>query len=149
MTSVIFSGDPVAPQALTRAATAQHYFPEWIITGSELTDTAAFGRSYDQTQWAHAFGVSFMAARTGVTGAIPLYKWWTGHDPPDPTGAALSMIDASLFFPVIQGVGPDLNGADLPDRAVPRRSHPDRNHPAVAVVGRSRPLAGHRLRRHR
>jgi hypothetical protein len=108
VTSVIFSGDPIAPQTLTRAATAQDYFPEWIITGSALTDTAAFGRTYDQRQWAHAFGVSFGAARTGVTGAIPLYKWYFGHNPPDLTGAAVSVVDASLFFPVIQGVGPDL-----------------------------------------
>ena len=78
MTSVIFSGDPVAPQSLTRAATSQDYFPEWIISGSVLTDTAAFGRTYDQRQWAHAFGVSFGAARTGVTGAITLYKWYFG-----------------------------------------------------------------------
>lgn len=113
VTSIIFSGDPVAPQALTRAATAQNYFPEWIITGSVLTDTAAFARTYDQTQWSHAFGVSFSAARTGVTGAIPLYKWWTGKPPPDLTGAALPMIDASLFFPVIQGIGPDLTAQNF------------------------------------
>jgi hypothetical protein len=108
VTSVIFSGDPVAPETLTRAATAQNYFPEWIITGSALTDTAAFARTYDQRQWAHAFGVSFGAARTGVTGAIPLYEWYFGHKPPDLTGAAVDVIDAAFFFAVIQGVGPDV-----------------------------------------
>jgi hypothetical protein len=113
VTSVIFSGDPIAPQTLTRAATAQDYFPEWIIAGSALTDTAAFGRTYDQRQWTHAFGVSFGAARTGVTGAIPLYKWYFGHKPPDLTGAAVSVVDASLFFPVIQGVGPDLTAENF------------------------------------
>jgi hypothetical protein len=113
VTSVIFSGDPVAPQTLTRAATAQNYFPEWIITGSALTDTAAFARTYDQRQWAHAFGVSFTAARTGITGAISLYEWYFGHKPPDLTAAAVSVIDASLFFPVIQGVGPDLTAQNF------------------------------------
>jgi hypothetical protein len=113
VTSVIFSGDPIAPQTLTRAATAQDYFPEWIISGSALTDTAAFGRTYDQRQWAHAFGVSFGAARTGITGAIPLYEWYFGHKPPDLTGAAVSVIDASLFFPVIQGIGPDLTAENF------------------------------------
>ncbi len=113
VTSVLFSGDPVAPQTLTRAATAQNYFPEWIITGSVLTDVAAFARTYDQTQWAHAFGVSFGAARTGVTGAITLYQWYFGHTPPDPTGAAVSVVDAALFFPVIQGVGPDLTAQNF------------------------------------
>ncbi len=113
VTSVIFAGDPIAPQALTRAATSQGYFPEWIISGSVLTDTAAFGRTYDQRQWAHAFGVSFGAARTGVTGAIPLYKWYFGQDPPDLTGAATSVVDAALFYPVIQGVGPDLTAENF------------------------------------
>jgi hypothetical protein len=113
VTSVIFSGDPIAPQTLTRAATAQDYFPEWIISGSALTDTAAFGRTYDQRQWAHAFGVSFGAARTGITGAITLYKWYFGHKPPDLTGAAVSVIDAALFFPVISGVGPDLTAENF------------------------------------
>jgi hypothetical protein len=113
VTSVIFSGDPVAPQTLTRAATAQDYFPEWIVTGSALTDTTAFARSYDQSQWAHAFGVSFGAARTGVTGAIPLYEWYFGHKPPDFTAAAVSVVDASLFFPVIQALGPDLTAQNF------------------------------------
>ena len=113
VTSVIFSGDPIAPQTLTRAATAQNYFPEWIISGSALTDTAAFGRTYDQRQWAHAFGVSFGAARTGVTGAISLYKWYFGHKPPDLTAAAVDVVDAALFYPVLQGVGPDLTAQDF------------------------------------
>ena len=33
-TSVIFVGDPVAPGPITKAATGQDYFPEWIVTGS-------------------------------------------------------------------------------------------------------------------
>ena len=113
VTSVIFSGDPIAPQTLTRAATSSNYFPEWIISGSALTDTAAFGRTYDQRQWAHAFGVSFGAARTGVTGAITLYEWYFGHKPPDLTGAAVSVIDDALFYAVIQGVGPDLTAQNF------------------------------------
>src|SRR5215469_6219317 len=32
VTAVIFGGDPVAPGSLTRAATSQSYFPEWIIS---------------------------------------------------------------------------------------------------------------------
>ena len=84
VTSVIFSGDPVAPGPLTTAATNQDYFPEWIISGAALTDTAIFARTYDQRQWAHAFGVSFGAARTDprVSGAIYLYDWFFGKNPP-------------------------------------------------------------------
>ena len=149
VTSVVFAGDPVAPQALTRAATGQKWFPEWIITGSTLTDTAAFGRSFDQRQWAHAFGVSFGAARTGITGAIPLYHWWTGHAPPDISGAALSVIDAALFFPVIQGIGPDLTADNFRTALFAAGHTPYALTPAIAVLGPQRDLAGDRLRRHR
>ena len=63
VTSVIFSGDPVAPRDFTKEATAQEYFPEWIVAASTLVDVTAFARTYDQQQWAHAFGVTQLAAR--------------------------------------------------------------------------------------
>ncbi len=58
VTTVIFAGDPVTPGSLTAEATAQSYFPEWVVLGAAYTDTSLFGRSYDQKQWAHTFGVS-------------------------------------------------------------------------------------------
>jgi hypothetical protein len=61
VTSVIFSGDPVCPIHLTKAAEAQEAKWEWIVTGSALTDTNNFGRLYDQNQWSRAFGVSMLA----------------------------------------------------------------------------------------
>ncbi len=60
VTSVIFSGDPICPIHLTRAANAQNAKWEWIVTGSALTDTNNFGRLYNQEQWARAFGVSML-----------------------------------------------------------------------------------------
>ena len=64
VTSVILAGDPVFPTFLTQEATAQDCFPEWVVLGYAFTDTAVFGRQYDQQQWAHAFGVSLLPART-------------------------------------------------------------------------------------
>ena len=61
---MILAGDPVFPTFLTKEATAQGYFPEWVVLGYAFTDTAVFGRQYDQKQWAHAFGVSLLPART-------------------------------------------------------------------------------------
>jgi hypothetical protein len=58
VTSLVMFVDPLSPILITGAATNQSYFPEWIITGSGLSDTTAAGRLYDQTQWAHAFGIS-------------------------------------------------------------------------------------------
>ena len=48
VTTVVFSGDPVAPRDFTKEATAQEYFPEWFISASGLVDTNAFARTYDQ-----------------------------------------------------------------------------------------------------
>lgn len=110
VTSVVFSGDPIAPGALTRAATDQGYFPEWIITGSALVDTTTFARTYDQRQWAHAFGVSTLAARVSpeVAGSARLYEWYFGTPPPAATGAPTLVPALNLFFLVVQGVGPNL-----------------------------------------
>jgi len=67
VTSIIFSGDPIAPGTFTTEATNQDYFPEWIITGSALVDTTVAARSFDQEQWANAFGISPLAARVDPT----------------------------------------------------------------------------------
>jgi hypothetical protein len=115
VTSVIFSGDPVAPGSLTRAATSQNYYPEWIISGSALTDTAIFARTYDQKQWAHAFGISYLAARTdpSVSGSTYLYRWFYRKNPPAATGAATTTPLITLLFVGIQATGPDLTPANM------------------------------------
>lgn len=115
VTSVIFSGDPVAPGSLTRAATSQNYFPEWIISGSLLTDTTIFARTYDQKQWAHAFGISFLPARTDpkVSGSIYLYHWFFGKNPPASTGAAVTTPLITLLFVGVQGTGSDLTPSNF------------------------------------
>ncbi len=115
ITSVIFTGDPIAPQPLTRAATEQGFRPEWIITGSVLTDTAAFARSYDQEQWSHAFGVSPLAARVSpqVQGTRFLYQWFFGEPPPTESGSATVIPSWNLLVSVLQGVGPNLTAENF------------------------------------
>ena len=117
VTSVIFSGDPVAPGPLTVAATGQEYFPEWILTGAALTDTTAFARTYDQKQWAHAFGVSQLAARVDpqTSGTLYLYRWFFGQEPPAPTGSPTRVVEPALFYAVLQGVGPSLSAQSFQD----------------------------------
>jgi hypothetical protein len=110
VTTIIFRGDPVAPRQFTKAATAQNYFPEWVIGASTLVDTTAFARTYDQTQWAHAFGVSVLPARSKpeLSGARVLYKWFTGGDPPAPGNVGVLRPAPALFYTVLQLVGPNL-----------------------------------------
>lgn len=109
VTSIVFAGDPVAPGFFTAEATAQDYFPEWILAGSALVDTTAFARTYDQEQWRHAFGMSNLAARAGreTRGYYFLYNWFHGEIPPaDDTIGVL--FHPAVFFPVIQNMGPDV-----------------------------------------
>lgn len=83
VTSVIFSGDFLSPAIFTQEATRQRYTPEWIITGSVLTDTTIFARTYDKAQWAHAFGISYLTARypDEEGDVFNLYQWHHGRTP--------------------------------------------------------------------
>ncbi|HNE75735.1 MAG TPA: hypothetical protein PK623_12540 [Microthrixaceae bacterium] len=110
ITSVVFIGDPLAPQTLTKNATEQGFFPEWIVTGSALVDTTIFARTYDQSQWAHAFGPSNLFARSSgnLTGPTFLYKWFFGKNPPAEQ-VALLLPNLQLFYAAFQGIGPNLS----------------------------------------
>lgn len=110
VTSVIVSTDPIGPRDLTNEATAQDYFPEWIVTGSVLVDTTAFARSYDQDQWQNAFGISNLSARVAQSagGIFSIYEWFHGERPPaDDTIGVLSP-NVQTFYSFLQGVGPEL-----------------------------------------
>lgn len=110
VTSVIFSGDPVAPETFTAEATAQDWFPEWIVGPNALVDTNAFSRTYDQEQWQHAFGITPLAARIDpeVQGTVVLYEWFHGVEPAAPLSAPVLAPLVSTFFPTLQGAGPNL-----------------------------------------
>ena len=117
VTSIIFSGDPVAPRDFTKEATAQGYFPEWVIGVSALVDLNAFARTYDQDQWKHAFGYSGLAAKLSpdVSGYYALYKWFTGQEPPAKDTIGIFAPYPAVFFATLQGVGPKLTHATWKD----------------------------------
>ncbi len=110
VTSVIFNGDPIAPREFTNEAAAQDYWPEWIVTGSVLVDTAAFSRTYNQEQWANGFGISNLSARVDrqVASSYAIYNWFHGEEPP--ADDTIGVIDPlpGLFYSVLQAVGPEL-----------------------------------------
>ena len=110
VTSVLLAGDPVFPTFLTREATAQGYFPEWVVLGYAFTDTTVFGRQYDPEQWKHAFGVSLLPARTAddVDELGNLITWQTGSPPAAKTFRQL--VQAPLvFFTGVHLAGPRLD----------------------------------------
>jgi hypothetical protein len=117
VTTIVFSGDPVAPRDFTKEATAQEYFPEWVVAASTLVDVTAFARTYDQQQWVHAFGVTQLAARTDPTksGAYALYQWFTGKEPPAKDTIGVISPNPALFFAALQFTGPNLTPATFKD----------------------------------
>jgi hypothetical protein len=110
VTTIVFSGDPVAPREFTKEATAQEYFPEWFISASGLVDTNAFARTYDPAQWAHAFGVTQGPVRTNpeTLGYYSIYQWFNGEPPVAGDSIAVIQPNPALFFAVAQSVGPNL-----------------------------------------
>ncbi|MDQ1467809.1 MAG: hypothetical protein QOH10_2224 [Actinomycetota bacterium] len=127
-TSVIFSGDPILPIYFTQEATRQNYHPEWIISGTVFADTAVFARGFDQSQWAHAFGIGLVAAQTPEVehDDYALHKWWFGTPPPNSNTTAIVAGDVDLLFTGLQLAGPDLTvqnfSAGLRDQAAPPES---------------------------
>lgn len=117
VTTIVFNGDPITPQSLTQEATAQEYFPEWIVAASTLVDVTAFARTYDQEQWQHAFGVTQLAARSNPlnAGAFANYVWFTGVEPPADDTIGVFAVYPALFFAVLQYTGPNLTAENFRD----------------------------------
>jgi hypothetical protein len=114
VTSVIIAGDPVFPLFLTQEATAQGFFPEWVVLGYAFTDTAVFGRQYDQQQWAHAFGVTLLPTRQAddIDQLASILVWQSGQPPIAKTFRLLVQAPL-LFFTGLHLAGPDLNAASF------------------------------------
>jgi len=108
VTTVVVQGDPIALATFTQEATAQEYFPEWVIGPSTLIDTAAFGRTYDQQQWANAFGLSPLAARVDPDAEQTLYEWYFGEEAPANDSEGVIAPNPLIFFNALQAAGPNL-----------------------------------------
>jgi hypothetical protein len=83
VTTVILSVDPLIPGEITKEATAQNYFPEWVLGPSVLMDTTIFGRLTDQEQWSNMVGISLPAARAEreLGDSYVVYEWYYGKAP--------------------------------------------------------------------
>ena len=84
------------------------------MLGYAFTDTAVFGRQYDQKQWAHAFGVSLLPARTTESAdeLANLLTWQTGQRPIASTYRELVQAPL-LFFTGVHLAGPDLTATNF------------------------------------
>ncbi len=110
VTTVILVSDGIAPRDLTKEATAQEYFPEWVIAAPALSDLTAFGRTYDQAQWANAVGVTHGAVPVTpeIAGFYGLYQWFMGAEAPAKDTIGLLMPNYTFLAANLQAVGPNL-----------------------------------------
>lgn len=110
VTTISFLGDPIMPSYLTKAATAEDYYPEWIVAGTVLTDTTALGRTYDPAQWVHALGVSNLAGRRprDQQEQWRLHNWFFGEDPEAANTSGVIYPSVSQMMLGIHMAGPNL-----------------------------------------
>ena len=77
---MLLLADPAMVTAMTKQATAQDYRPEWVYLGTGNIDFPLLARTYDQSQWAHAFGLSNVWPGTPATTTEPsLVQWYWGN----------------------------------------------------------------------
>ncbi|MGZ8764895.1 MAG: hypothetical protein ACXW2C_04270 [Acidimicrobiia bacterium] len=117
VTTVIFAGDPLTPIYLTKEATAQGWFPEWIPTGTLLDDTNFFARQYDDQQWNHAFGAVTGPVRVPqeVYDGYAIWEWAYGGPPPATSTAVLIAGPVHQIMTGIHLAGPDLTAESFRD----------------------------------
>ncbi|HEX6420723.1 MAG TPA: hypothetical protein VFZ77_19630 [Acidimicrobiales bacterium] len=109
VTTVIFYGDPITPGHLTREATAQDWWPEWILGPNLLMDTTIFARLTDGEQWKNGFGVSSTPARgpRELTDAFRIYRWAYSEEPPNNNARIIEPMIRTIFTG-IHMAGPEL-----------------------------------------
>ncbi|HEX3827530.1 MAG TPA: hypothetical protein VHV82_09690 [Sporichthyaceae bacterium] len=109
ITTVVLATDPLLPLLLTSRMSQQNYYPEWVVTGTALTDLDVVGQFYDQAQWKHAFGLSMLGEQQ-PQGASFAYAAAKSVDPNhEPIfGAELIYYFCYMVATGIQMAGPDL-----------------------------------------
>jgi hypothetical protein len=110
VTSVIVHTDPITLPAFLNEATEQDWFPEWVLAGCNFCDSSVFGRTFDQQQWEHAFGISYLPpqAPPEITPPYHLYEWYHGDPPPADNSLILTYPSVALLFTGLEYAGPDL-----------------------------------------
>jgi hypothetical protein len=111
ITSVACACDPILPVFLTAKAHEQDYYPEWLVRGTAFTDTDVVGQLYDQTEWAHAFGVSSLGEQLPERASLGYYAYKAVRS--DEPAHTVEVIYYQLYMLAlgIQLAGPDLTPA--------------------------------------
>lgn len=98
VTSVIMLTEYQGPLYVPASATAQGYFPEWILTGRWLQDANGIGSNADPAQWKNAFGISARQAQRPWEDM----DWWHAYKSLDPNADPDAYVGEFLFYPLLQ-----------------------------------------------
>jgi hypothetical protein len=109
ITTVFCGCDPVFPVYLTSRAAEQGYTPEWVVAGVALTDQDIVGQLFQQSEWSHAFGVSFNGPTVPKQNTFG-YAAYKSVDPNSEPANAVDIIYAQMYEMAIglQMAGPNL-----------------------------------------
>jgi hypothetical protein len=115
VTSVILFASNTASKSLTTAATANDFNPEWVVTGYQFSDFDGFARTYDQQQFAHAFGVGVLTPQPipdpNAPPPLGAFEWYWGKS--KGTNAATTVGWMSFIYGAMQYAGPKLTAANV------------------------------------
>lgn len=116
VTTVVCLCDPITPIFLTKAASQQGYYPEYLQTGFFYQDAYQLARLYDQAQWSHNFGVSSLPLSQNPQDT-EAWKVWKSVEPSTdpPLDAELIFGQLELTFGAIELAGPRLDPKTFSD----------------------------------
>jgi len=110
ITTVVCGCDPAFPIFLTSKAQEQGYSPEWIITGAGFIDLDILGQLYQQDQWSHSLGLSFIGPLQPLR-ATTGYNAYKAVRPNEEPSNLVDLLYYQLYMLAIgvQEAGPQLN----------------------------------------
>ncbi len=111
VTTVLCGCDPIIPVFLSGVAARERYFPEFIVTGTALTDADIVGQLWNQEFASHAFGVSSLEPFVPPTKTIAYQAYRTVRQ--DEPAFSVDLIYYQMYMLAIgvQGAGPNLTPA--------------------------------------
>ena len=111
VTTILCGCDPIMPVFLTGEMNREHYYPEFIVVGTALTDTDIVGQLWNQNEAVHAFGVSSLQAPVPPTQTIAYEAYKTVRQDEPAFTVDLIYYQMEMMAIGIQMAGPNLTPA--------------------------------------
>src|SRR4051812_18479028 len=111
VTTILCGCDPIMPVFLTGEMNREHYYPEFVIVGTALTDTDIVGQLWNQNEAVHAFGVSSLQAPVPPTQTIAYEAYKTVRQDEPAFTVDLIYYQMEMLAIGVQMAGPTLNPA--------------------------------------